>query len=191
MIRQPLDALGVNYYSPSRIGGRAPAGERTGAQWALGQRPRSRRRRHPPWPGTDLAWSVPQPGPYTEMGWRIEPQAFTDLLLRVNRDYPETPIMVTENGAAFADRSTKTGECSTRPDRLPARAPGRRTRCDRRRGGHPCLLPVVLPRQLRVVAGYAKRFGLVRVDYDTLVRTPKTSATWFSEVSRRTPSGVD
>ena len=30
--------------------------------------------------------------------------------------------------------------------------------------------------------GYAKRFGLVQVDYETLVRTPKASATWFSEV---------
>ena len=61
------------------------------------------------WPGTDRAWSVPQPGPYTEMGWRIEPQAFTDLLLRVSRDYPETPIMVTENGAAFADQLDQDG----------------------------------------------------------------------------------
>jgi beta-glucosidase len=30
--------------------------------------------------------------------------------------------------------------------------------------------------------GFAKRFGIVRVDYDTLARTPKASATWFSDV---------
>lgn len=30
--------------------------------------------------------------------------------------------------------------------------------------------------------GYAKRFGLVHVDYNTLKRTPKSSSTWFSKV---------
>ena len=30
--------------------------------------------------------------------------------------------------------------------------------------------------------GYAKRFGLVHVDYDTLARTPKDSAWWYRDV---------
>ena len=29
--------------------------------------------------------------------------------------------------------------------------------------------------------GYGKRFGVVHVDYDTLVRTPKASALWYRE----------
>ena len=32
--------------------------------------------------------------------------------------------------------------------------------------------------------GYDKRFGLVHVDYDTLVRTPKASARWYSDTIR-------
>ena len=40
------------------------------------------------YPGTDLALSIPQDGPYTAMGWRIEPASLTELLLRVHRDYP-------------------------------------------------------------------------------------------------------
>ncbi len=32
--------------------------------------------------------------------------------------------------------------------------------------------------------GYAKRFGIVRVDYDTLERLPKDSARWFAELAR-------
>ena len=32
--------------------------------------------------------------------------------------------------------------------------------------------------------GYAKRFGIVRVDYDTLERLPKDSARWYAEVIR-------
>jgi beta-glucosidase len=33
--------------------------------------------------------------------------------------------------------------------------------------------------------GYSKRFGLFHVDYKTLERTPKDSARWFVEVTRR------
>ena len=29
-------------------------------------------------------------------------------------------------------------------------------------------------------AGYSQRWGLVRVDFDTLARSPKTSASWYS-----------
>ena len=46
---------------------------------------------------------MPQEGPYTAMGWRIEPGSLTELLLRVHRDYPGIPLMITENGAAFDD----------------------------------------------------------------------------------------
>lgn len=33
-------------------------------------------------------------------------------------------------------------------------------------------------------AGYTQRWGLVRVDFDTLQRTPKASASWYSTVAR-------
>ena len=33
-------------------------------------------------------------------------------------------------------------------------------------------------------SGYAKRFGIVHVDYATQRRTPKSSALWFAEVAR-------
>ncbi|MEO6085312.1 MAG: family 1 glycosylhydrolase, partial [Umezawaea sp.] len=29
-----------------------------------------------------------------------------------------------------------------------------------------------------------KRFGIVHVDYDTQIRTPKTSARWYAKVTR-------
>lgn len=32
--------------------------------------------------------------------------------------------------------------------------------------------------------GYAQRFGIVRVDYDTQMRTPKASALWYAAVAR-------
>jgi beta-glucosidase len=34
-------------------------------------------------------------------------------------------------------------------------------------------------------SGYAKRFGIVHVDYATLKRTPKDSAVWYREFLRQ------
>ena len=31
--------------------------------------------------------------------------------------------------------------------------------------------------------GYGQRFGIVHVDYDTQVRTPKKSARWYADVA--------
>ena len=97
-INQRPDILGVNYYTPELIA--APIAGRV-----LGQVAHTPNAAPEPsrWPGSDRAWSMPQDGPYTDMGWRIEPAAFTELLERVGRDYPGLPIMITENGAAFAD----------------------------------------------------------------------------------------
>jgi beta-glucosidase len=185
LIHQPLDALGVNFYSPSRIGGptHRPASEHVSPSGRWVNDPARADRQATGWPGTDRAWSVPQPGPYTEMGWRIEPQAFTDLLLRVSRDYPETPIMVTENGAAFADQLDEAGRVFDH-DRIAYL----RT--------HLAAVHAAIAAGADIRAyylwsfldnfewslGYAKRFGLVRVDYETLARTPKASATWFCDV---------
>lgn len=34
-------------------------------------------------------------------------------------------------------------------------------------------------------SGYDKRFGMIHIDFDTLERTPKQSAKWYSEVIGR------
>jgi beta-glucosidase len=34
-------------------------------------------------------------------------------------------------------------------------------------------------------SGYAKRFGIVHVDYATLARTPKDSALWYRDLVAR------
>ncbi len=68
-----MDYLGVNYYSRVIVG----AG-----------------------PGPDRLRAGAQ---FTEMGWEVYPSGLTDLLLRLQQDYPVPPIIVTENGAAFRD----------------------------------------------------------------------------------------
>jgi beta-glucosidase len=94
LINEPLSILGINYYSSSRARKYSGVGERQEAD-GHGDGVAS------PWVGADDVEFVQQPGPYTSMGWNIDPDAFTELLVGVGRRYPNTPLMITENGAAF------------------------------------------------------------------------------------------
>ncbi|HVD28734.1 MAG TPA: family 1 glycosylhydrolase, partial [Mycobacteriales bacterium] len=90
----PLDVLGVNYYSTGRVrawDGLSPRSAADGHGSSA----------HTPWVAADDVDFLPQPGPHTAMGWNIDPGGLTELLLRLHREYPEQPLMVTENGAAF------------------------------------------------------------------------------------------
>lgn len=49
------------------------------------------------------------PGPYTAMGWNIDPAGMTELLVSLRDRYPNQPLMVTENGAAFPDEVAPDG----------------------------------------------------------------------------------
>ena len=79
IIGAPADFLGINYYSPQRVGHEA------GGKGPL-----------------DLEHVAPTP-PTTAMGWEIDASGLRDLLGRVRRDYRPLPIYITENGAAFDD----------------------------------------------------------------------------------------
>ena len=104
--------------------------------------------------------------------------------------------MVTENGAAFEDVVTEDG--AERPSTMTTGS----TTCDG-------ISPRRIARLRRGVDlrgyfvwslldnfewgyGYAKRFGIVRVDYDTLERLPKDSASWYAQLAAtRTIPGVE
>jgi beta-glucosidase len=185
VISAPIDVLGVNYYAPALVA--APTPELTaGATGRWVNDPSQSDAGPSPWPGTDLAWSVPQPGPYTDMGWPIAPHTLTELLLDVHRDYPEMPLVITENGCACADERSPDGAVHD-PDRIAYLA------------GHLQAVHAAIERGADVRGyyvwslldnfewawGYSKRFGIVHVDYDTQQRTPKDSAAWFSDVITR------
>jgi beta-glucosidase len=137
-------------------------------------------------PGTDLAFAVPQEGPYTAMGWRIEPGSLTELLVRIHQDYPGIPLMVTENGCAFPDQPGPDGVVHD-DDRIAyltghiaavhdAIAQGVDVR------GYYCWS---LMDNFEWAWGLSKRFGLVHVDFDTSERTWKDSARWYQQVISR------
>jgi beta-glucosidase len=181
LIQQPLDVLGVNYYSPTLVTAATPElRAQAGGRWV--NDPQSADG-PTPFPGTDLAFAAPQQGPYTAMGWRIEPASLTELLLRVHRDHPDLPLMITENGCAFPDEPGADGVVHD-ADRI-----------DYLRGhlaaAHEAIAQGVdlrgyycwsLMDNFEWAWGLSKRFGLIHVDFDTGERRWKESAHWYRDV---------
>ena len=126
---------------------------------------------------------MPQPGPYTDMGWRIEPESMLDLLTRVHHDHPGLPLMITENGCACADSVGADGAVhdDARIDYLRQHLGVVHAAIERGADVRGYYLWSFMD-NFEWALGYSKRFGIVHVDYDTLVRTPKDSAGWYAGV---------
>ncbi|MCQ4213689.1 GH1 family beta-glucosidase [Streptomyces longispororuber] len=179
-IHQPLDFLGVNYYSPTLVSG--GANESSHGSDGHGNSA------HSPWPGAkDVAFHL-TPGPTTAMGWSVDPTGLNELLLRLDADFPDLPLMITENGAAFDDYVNPQGEVND-PDRI-AYLEGHLAAVHRAIQAGVDIRGYFLWSLLDNFEwgyGYSKRFGAVYVDYPTGKRIPKASAHWYGKVAR---SGV-
>ena len=150
-IATPMDFLGVNYYSRAVVSAAGPWDAKTSGR------------------------------PLTEMGWEVYPEGLTELLLRLHRDYAVPALYITENGGAFADvLEDGRVDDSNRTAYLAAHiaAVG-----DALRLGVPMAGYMVwsLLDNFEWASGYAKRFGIVHVDYATQARTCKDSALWYRE----------
>ncbi|HEU4347833.1 MAG TPA: GH1 family beta-glucosidase [Actinoplanes sp.] len=167
IINAPIDLLGVNFYQPTYVS--AKPGE-----------PAS-----PENPGAEGIASRAPVGPVTDMNWQIEPAGLTRLLERLHRDYG-VPLLITENGAAYPDGPSEDGRVhdTNRIEYLDGHL----------RACHDAISNGVdlrgyfvwsLMDNFEWAEGYAKRFGIVHVDYRTQARLPKNSARWYSDVIRR------
>ena len=162
VIARPIDFLGVNYYFPSRA-------RANGDDQPLGVA-------FVPGPATaDTRWAG-----------RSSPEGLYELLVRLERDYG-VPIAITENGAAFEDPPPVDGVVEI-PQRIAyfeghldavARAIG--DGVDVRR-----YFAWSLMDNFEWSRGYAKRFGIVHVDYETQRRTVKRSGEWYRDLIART-----
>ncbi|MEU5687437.1 GH1 family beta-glucosidase [Streptomyces venezuelae] len=174
---QPLDALGLNYYTPSLVSA-APEGARSRRADGHGASD------HSPWPGSDDVAFHQTPGERTEMGWTIDATGLHELIMRYAREAPGLPLYVTENGAAYDDKPDPEGRVHD-PERIAYLhqhlAAVRRAIADGAdvRGYY---LWSLLD-NFEWSYGYGKRFGAVYVDYETQVRTPKSSAHWYAGVA--------
>jgi len=172
-ISQPLDFLGVNYYFRHHI---RDAPNETPSQV----------------PFSDLAARpiLPHAAEKTAMGWPVEPEGLTEILVRIKEDYADVPIYITENGRAVHDYIDPEGDVDDeeRVSYLDAHF----------RAAHEAIEAGVDLRGYMVwslldnfewAEGYSKRFGIVFVEYSTQRRIPKSSARWYSDVIRR--NGLD
>ncbi|MGH6670953.1 MAG: GH1 family beta-glucosidase [Xanthobacteraceae bacterium] len=158
-IRVPIDFLGVNYYSPMYI---ADAPRSLFGAW-FGALPA----------GTRL----------TAMGWPIDPGGLTEELIQLRDRHGDLDLYVTENGACFDDIVSADG--SVHDD---ARVAFLR---DHLAAARRAIAAGVKLRGYFVwslldnfewAEGYGRRFGVVRVDFATQKRTPKSSFSYLSEV---------
>lgn len=157
-IAAATDFLGVNYYSRSVM----KAGE-GGEPVGVPQAPREA---------------------LTEMGWEVWPRGLADLLVHLAREYAPRELVVTENGAAFADEPDATGRVADerRADYLRTHLEAALDALDR---GVPLTgyYAWSLLDNFEWGQGYTRRFGLYRVDFATQRRVPKTSAQFFRELT--------
>ncbi|WP_078876629.1 family 1 glycosylhydrolase [Streptomyces sp. 150FB] len=185
-IRRPLDSLGINYYTPTVVSAaptpakakvRDPDAERRDGH---GHGPTG----HSPWPGADRVAFHQPPGERTEMGWSVDPSGLYDVLMRYSREAPKLPLVVTENGAAYADQPTADGAVHD-PDRI-SYLHGHLSAVHRALTDGADVRGYFLWSLLdnfEWAYGYTKRFGAVHVDYETQSRTPKSSAHWYARLA--------
>ncbi len=178
-IAAPVDALGVNYYHATVV-----------RHWTR-ERPKETEDGHgataaSPWIACDdVEFPRRAAGRRTAMGWTIDPPGLTELLLRMAREHPGLELMVTENGAAFPDVVGADGQVAD-----PERIEYLRAHLAAVHAAIGAGAPVVgyyvwsLLDNFEWAWGYEKRFGIVRVDYETLARTPKDSAWFYARVVR-------
>ena len=167
LIREPIDFLGINYYTRNVVQNDDKA-----------------------WPVRACAVRQKQ-ATYTETGWEMFPQGLTDTLVWIKQRYGAIPQYVTENGAALFDPPVAEDGRIDDPlrvayfrEHLGAIAEAIRQGVDLRGYFAWSLLD-----NLEWSLGYSKRFGIVHVNFETQERTPKASARYYADVIARHGAG--
>jgi beta-glucosidase len=161
-ISEPIDFLGVNYYTRNVV---------AGSRWI-------------PFMGGRTV--KPEGREFSDVGWETYPEGLGELLSRIWTDYHPPLLLVSENGMAVKDVPDANGAVDD-----PVRIAYLR--------GHLTALHRTLQKKVPVIGyfiwsqmdnfewalGYAKRFGLIYIDFVTQRRVRKSSFEWYRGVIRR------
>lgn len=170
LIRYPIDLLGINYYS--RMTMKHEAGRPFDVWWGDAFKP-------------DLNRPEVKTDRWTYMAWPVQPDGLYELLTDIRDNYGNLPVFIAENGAAYDDAVAPDGAVHDADrtaffrDHLQATARAAAEGCAVK--GYLCWS---LLDNFEWAYGLAKRFGVVRVDYDTQKRTPKDSYHFVSACAR-------
>lgn len=157
-IATPIDFLGINYYSRAVVY-HDPGDEFMGVG-------------HVPVPLDRM----------TDMGWEVHPNSLYRLLMRLNREYTEIPLYITENGCAYPDVVSEDGHVHD-TDRITFVESHLEAAHQAVREGSTLKGYYLwsLMDNFEWAFGYSKRFGIVYVDYATQKRILKDSALWYRD----------
>jgi beta-glucosidase len=163
-IAAPIDWLGINYYTPTRlIAAKEQSKKAVGQDFSL-------------FPGAPSGAAMNPLDPRTEMGWEIHSPSLTTTLLQTAERLPGVPLYVTENGGAFDDKLS--GDEVHDADRVAYYLGHISAALDAKDRGVDLrgYFAWSLMDNIEWAEGLAKRFGIVYVDHVTQKRTPKDSA---------------
>jgi beta-glucosidase len=126
---------------------------------------------------------VPADAEVTAMGWHVAPDGLRDILMELTRRYSPKEIVISENGAAYDDAVASDGSVAD-SERQSYIARHLAAVADARDAGAPVTGYYVwsFMDNYEWSFGYTKRFGVIRVDFDSLARTVKQSGRWYQEL---------
>lgn len=154
IINQPIDFLGINYYTRARFAHDAEKGYKE-------------------LPVSDAVEK-------TAMGWEVYPKGFSDVLRDLHQRYTLPPMYICENGAATDDK-VENGEVNdTQRVRYFQSHLNEVDACVRDGVDIRGYFAWSLMDNFEWAEGYAKRFGIVYVDYASQQRIKKDSAKAFA-----------
>ena len=160
LIKFPIDLLGINFYSRNTM-------------------------KYEPGRPFDVGWGDAKTDRWTGMPWPVQPEGLYDLLVSIKRDYDNQAVFIAENGAAYDDVPDANGVVH---DTERVRYFADHLRSVERAVADGCNVKGYMCWSLldnfEWAFGLSKRFGVVRVDYDTLKRTPKDSYRFLSQVAK-------
>jgi beta-glucosidase len=169
LIRQPIDFVGINYYKRGVVRD-DPAAV----------------------PARD-GYVRQSDSPHTALDWEVYAPGLTRILQWLHERYGDVALYVTENGAAFADpASAVNGQVHDpqRVDYLRDHLLAARAAIDSGVNLRGYYVWSLLD-NFEWAEGYTKRFGIVHVDFDTLGRTPKSSAHFYADVVRSNGASLE
>jgi beta-glucosidase len=178
IISAPIDFLGVNHYHDDNVSGHPlPAGTPGGLQPT--DRPKSS-----PFVGSEYITFPTRELPRTAMGWEVHPEGLRTLLVRLGNEYPTLPpLYVTENGASYDDLVSPDGRVHDEErtayirSHIQAISDAVADGADVRGYFVWSFLD-----NFEWAWGYEKRFGIVRVDYESQLRTIKDSGLEYARI---------
>jgi beta-glucosidase len=166
-MRQPLDFYGVNFYHPRRVGAAAEGSDMPFDMFTLVGHPE------------------------TEAGFPAVPSALREflILLRARFRAALPPIVITECGAAYGMGPDERGVVDDQPriDFLESHLTAVKEAIDRGVDVRGFYAHTLLD-GWDWDNGFSQRYGMVHVDFDTLVRTPKRSFQWYADVIAAQPT---